>query len=125
MQAYERGEQWAVEEAGQLEHVTELKAHIDARYAADRERMRAQVVTAFGETQGELADLFAKVEPKDTGRPGTYWKYPIDATVPLADAEKYARAIEFFVGGPTSIDRNERTGFARLTNNGYYHNIGA
>lgn len=107
---------------------------IEAERAADRERMRAQVVTAYGETRGELEDLFNEVMRRnqnataflpDSEVVDTRWKYPIDATVPLAEAEKYVRAIEHFVGGPTSIDRNEQTGFARLTNNGYYHNIGA
>jgi Large polyvalent protein associated domain 29 len=77
------------------------------------------IVTHYGETTVDLREAFENVE-----NPAN-WKLPILATIAIREVGKTERAIEFFVGGPTTVKLFEGEGYAVLSNAGYYVNIGA
>jgi hypothetical protein len=94
--------------------------------AAQLNDLNNQVVTADGHTRGELKAAFDKALA-----PGAYWKDAISTVCTPEERDLTVAAIEFFVGGPTTVTprtfthRGEQVALLVITNAGYYANIGA
>jgi hypothetical protein len=79
-----------------------------------------------GFTRRQLRDAFDKCLA-----PGAYWKDPIRTICSAADRDLTVAAIEFHVGGPTTVTARSFNHLGTqvtclvVTNEGYYVNIGA
>ena len=89
-----------------------------------RAERRAEIVTQIDGrdvTHGELDDAFNRVKNPE------HWKYPIDATIEIADLHEQrmiAEAVVYFCGCVAEIVRVGRNRY-RVTAIGYFAAIGA
>ena len=84
--------------------MTAQTTRTDAEFAAELRAMDAQVVTAEGETRGQLAEAF------DAVKNASDWKAPWSAYVHHSAVARILRAVEFF-----HADRAEVRGIQPIT----------